>query len=304
MMDAKSECENELNRKADLSLRVTERITSINKDLVPVTTIIRLSNNPVIDHHLFDSMTPEDVLKLAVKLVIQVNEVKVLLKDARTIVEDIDITSQSDLSPQISSQISDLQSKVDDFVNNKPEPLDYSKIAKAVTKTLPKVSTKPSPPPAPVNMEQFVKVSNERIEETQKKNNLMVYGLFAAEAEDSSAEDLLKRMFQGCGVENLNQMGEHLHNAEYVKIDLENNRTVIRAVMRSPHIVEQALKLSKELKSSSDYSYVYLSKDRTKSEQERHRKLVLDLKKKIAGDRDTRWAIERGVVVDKGPFFT
>jgi len=259
MMDAKSECENELKMKADLSLRVTERITSINKDLAPVTSIIRLSNNPVIDHHLFDSMTPEDVLKLAVKLVIQVNEVKVLLKDARTIVEDIDITAQSDPSPQISSQISDLQSKVDDFVNNKPEPIDYSKIAKAVTKKipLPKVSTEPS---APVNMKNFVKISNELIEETQKKNNLMVYGLPRGCAEDASAEDCLKTVLRGCKVENLYSMAEHVASAEYVKIDLENDTVIIRAMMRSPHIVEQALKSAKELK-GSHYSEVYLSKD-------------------------------------------
>ena len=115
-MSAKSE----LCKKADISLRISERISLINKDLAPLTHIRKLLNKPVIDHQLLESMDQEDAVKLAVKLVVQLNDVKVLLRDCRTVLEDIDTLPPLDPSPQISSQISDLQCKLDDFVLSKP----------------------------------------------------------------------------------------------------------------------------------------------------------------------------------------
>ena len=100
--------ESELCMKADFSLMISERITKINKSLSPVTTILRLSaDSSVIDQHLFDSMTHNDLVKLAVNMVTQLNDVKVLLKDCRTVLEDIDVTAPLHPAPQISTQISD-----------------------------------------------------------------------------------------------------------------------------------------------------------------------------------------------------
>ena len=86
--------ESELCRKADFSLMISERISKINKDLSPVTAILKLSaDTSIIDHHLFDSMDQDDIVKLAVKMVTQLNDVKVLLlKDCRNVLEDIDVS--------------------------------------------------------------------------------------------------------------------------------------------------------------------------------------------------------------------
>ena len=79
-MNSKSD----LCKKADFSLKISERISLINyKDLAPVTHIRKLSNKPVIDHQLFESMDQEDIVKLAVKIVSQLDDVKVLLRDCR-----------------------------------------------------------------------------------------------------------------------------------------------------------------------------------------------------------------------------
>ena len=87
--------ESELCRKADFSLMISERIRQIYKELTPVTAILKLlADTSIIDQHLFDLMDQNDIVKLAVKLkmVTQLNDVKVLLKDCRNVLEDIDVS--------------------------------------------------------------------------------------------------------------------------------------------------------------------------------------------------------------------
>ena len=50
------------------------------------------------------------------------------------------------------------------------------------------------------------------------------------------------------------------------------------------------------------YNGVYLSKDRTIEEREQYKKTVEELKSKIKGCPNTRWAIVDGSVVSKGQF--
>ena len=170
--------ESDLCKKADFSLKISERISLINKDLAPVTHIRKLSNKPVIDRQLFESMDQEDVVKLAVKLVSQLDDVKVLLRDCRTVLavlEDIETLPPLDPSPQISSQISDLQCKLDDFVLNKPEPLDYSKIASEMAKSKPVQEAfrkVPAPQARPVNV---MKQARQVADITARNSNLMIY---------------------------------------------------------------------------------------------------------------------------------
>ena len=72
---------------------ISERIRQIYKDLTPVTAILKLlADTSIIDQHLFDLMDQNDIVKLAVKMVTQLNDVKVLLKDCRNVLEDIDVS--------------------------------------------------------------------------------------------------------------------------------------------------------------------------------------------------------------------
>ena len=85
--------ESELCRKADFSLMISGRIRQIYKDLTPVTAILKLlADTSIIDQHLFDLMDQNDIVKLAVKMVTQLNDVKVLLKDCRNVLDEINVS--------------------------------------------------------------------------------------------------------------------------------------------------------------------------------------------------------------------
>ena len=75
----------------------------------------------------------------------------------------------------------------------------------------------------------------------------------------------------------------------------------VRVVMSNHWIVNEVLTVARQLKTTT-YSHVYLSKDRTPEERERHKKCVDELKQKMSDCPDRRWAILRGCVVDKGQF--
>ena len=71
--------------------------------------------------------------------------------------------------------------------------------------------------------------------------------------------------------------------------------------MSNQFIVINILAVARELKTSA-FSRVYLSKDRTPEERERHKKCVEEMKKKLRDFPDRRWAIVGGAVIDKGIF--
>jgi hypothetical protein len=66
----------ELCRRADFSLRISERISSIDKDLATIRQLKKLSATSLFDHTLFKTMSFEDLAHLTVKLATQVIDVK------------------------------------------------------------------------------------------------------------------------------------------------------------------------------------------------------------------------------------
>ena len=175
---------------------ISERITKINKSLSPVTTILRLSaDSSVIDQHLFDSMTHDDLVKLAVNMVTQLNDVKVLLKDCRTVLEDIDVTAPLHPAPQISTQISDLQSALNDLKISKPEPLDYSKLISGLEKPV-KDAFKKLPIQKPVVNTK--KQAREVAEFQARSCNVMVYNCLRCSVNDSALDVARKSVGNWC----------------------------------------------------------------------------------------------------------
>ena len=305
--------ESDLCKKADFSLKISERISLINKDLAPVTHIRKLSNKPVIDRQLFESMDQEDVVKLAVKLVSQLDDVKVLLRDCRTVLEDIETLPPLDPSPQISSQISDLQCKLDDFVLNKPEPLDYSKIASEMAKSKPVQEAfrkVPAPQARPVNA---MKQARQVADITARNSNLMIYNAPICSSE-ANPYDLAVWYLKNCGVDSIEALADRVVDAQYVKI-LDKQFCHLRVVMKNQWVVNAVLKDAKLLKdgniikawdnyknTSYRYDTSYISRDRTITEQEERRKLVIEQKEKIASDSSKRWVIKYGKVLAVGEF--
>ena len=187
-------------------------------------------------------------------------------------------------------QIKKLQ-ELQELVVTPPEPvLDYAKIASLI----PKQPTQEAAPPAPVNIRKFVKMS---AEEFQKKSNLMVYGLKPDIG--CSAQECVLKLFKGCGVGSISSLSGNIVSAHFVSRDQE--KPALRAVLKNQFIIDEILGAAKGLR-NSQYKDVYLSRDRTAREQDRLRKTVTELKKKIKDFPDKRWAIVRGVVVEKGQF--
>ena len=130
-------------------------------------------------------MTHDDLVKLAVNMVTQLNDVKVLLKDCRTVLEDIDVTAPLHPAPQISTQISDLQSALNDLKISKlskPEPLDYSKLISGLEKPV-KDAFKELPFQKPVVNTK--KQAREVAEFQARSCNVMVYNCLRCSVNDS-----------------------------------------------------------------------------------------------------------------------
>ena len=176
----------------------------------------------------------------------------------------------------------------------KPQPpvFDYAQIAAH----LPTPSQPPKPPTQPqtANIRKQMKKTSD---ELQKRNNVMIYGL--SNVDSCTVKKSVLKMFNECGVQGISSSVENVVSAHVVSSD--NARPAIRVVMSNQFIVSEILAVARELKDSA-YSRVYLSRDRTPEEQERHKKCVDEMKKKLHDYPLRRWAIVGGAVVDKGSF--
>ena len=307
--------ESELCKKADFSLMISERISMINKDLAPVTTILKLSaDRSVIDQHLFDSMNHEDLVTLAVKMVTQLNDVKVLLKDCRTVLEDIDVTTPLNPAPQISTQISELQTALDDFNANKPEPLDYAKIGKALQKPVKDAFKALPAQKRSVNSFDSQKQAREIAAIQAKSSNIMIYNC-VMDMNDLTPRDYANYYFKSCGVDAISDQEENIVDAQIVNMADDKRTCTLRVKMISSLVVETILKNTRFLKEvnaiyhpdydkSVNYKYAesYITKDRTIAEQEERKKLVIELKQKIKSEPLKKWIIKFGKVIAVGDF--
>ena len=310
--------ESELCKKADFSLLISKRISTINKDLAPVTSILKLSaDSSVINENLFDSMNREDLVKLAVKMVTQLNDVKVLLKDCRTVLEDIDVTTPLDPAPQISSsQISELQSALNDFNANKPEPLDYRKIGKALEKPVKDAFKALPAQKRSVNSVNSQEQAREIADISARSCNIMIYNC-VMDDKDLTAKEAAGFYFRGCGVRVIENEHESIVDAQFVNMADDKRTCTLRVKMISPLVVSTILKNCKLLKEvnhvyhpdydttvSVDYKFAesFITKDRTVAEQEERKKLVVELKQKINSEPLKKWIIKFGKVIAVGDF--
>ena len=173
---------------------------------------------------------------------------------------------------------------------------DYAKIAAH----LPKPESCPSQPPKlptqppTANIRKQIKKTSD---ELQKRNNVMIYGL--SNVDSCTVKNSVLKMFNDCGIRGISSSADNVVSAHVVSSD--NARPAIRVVMSNQFIVSEILAVARELKASA-YSRVYLSRDRTPEERERHKKCVDEMKKKVHDYPLRRWAIMGGAVVDKGSF--
>jgi len=312
-MEADQNIESDVFRKADFGLRISEKISTISKDLAVVTklrTLKNISANSAIDETLFEDSDREVLVKLVVKLTNQLTEVKVLLNDSRSVLEGIETAPMSAPSPQISSQMTDLQVKLDEFKSYTPPPpvIDYALLASQLPKELSRSSA--------MNSQYSEKQEKELAEIEARSSNIMIYNCLIMAKEDS-AKDAVEDYLSCCDIPSIAGVKDKVKDAKFVKVAEDGKTGTICATMTSPLVVNSILKDAKLLKDETNefnawdydedakyqWSSSFITIDRTLAQQEERRKLVEEQKKQIALEPKKKWIINRfNRVISVGDF--
>ena len=133
-------------------------------------------------------------------------------------------------------------------------------------------------------------VVKDAIEEEDRSKNLIIFGLAEENLEDLNgkienifAEFEEKPTFEASRIGKIEE-----EKVRPVKVTLRNSGTVLRF-----------LGAAKKLKTSTTYSKVYLSPDRTRKEQEKHRKLVIERRQLAKDDPDRHYFIHGDVIMKR-----
>ena len=294
-----------LCKRADFSLTISEEIRNIDKVLAPIRAVRQLSNDgSVFDHSTFAALSFDDLANLTVKLVTQLQAVKVTLRDSRSVLDDIDPISTCvplpDSTPQLVSEISELKTTLKNFVNTKPDPLDFSKVMAAPgNECLNREQSKTKPRQSTTQQSRRANI------ELSKNNNVMVYDLPYTYPDSGKAIDCAQEFFEQCDVDIFHDNHDRIVDAQFISEVAEGVKTCsLRVVMSNPWVVRGLLKDAHLLKTDGPrmYKKTYVKPDRTFSEQQQHRQLVLELKDKIKSDPTTRWIIKSGKVQSGGAY--
>lgn len=215
----------------------------------------------------------------------------------------------SEINSQIVTGINELSSKIDNF---KPmQPIDYSKLdfSEPLKRA---VSTVPQLKKSPVAIQKHARQAND---ELVRSNNLIIYGAPYSESNSQLAVDAAKFYFEACGVDSYCFQMDKIVDAQFMKISEDKTTCNIRVIMSNPWVVRTLLRDAPLLKTEGanlsncfdrndnfSFAKTYISKDRTLAEQEKHRKLVLELKEKIKDDNSIRWIIKFGKVQAGGAY--
>jgi len=241
MMEADQNIESDVFRKADFGLRISEKISTISKDLAVVTklrTLKNISANSAIDETLFEDSDREVLVKLAVKLTNQLTDVKVLLNESRSVLEGIETAPVSAPSPQISSQMTDLQVKLDEFKAYTPPPpvIDYALLASQLPKELSRSSA--------MNSQYSEKQEKELAEIEARSRNIMIYNCVITNKEYSAKEAASHYLF-GSTIPSFMNAWQKVKDAKFVKVAEDGKTGTVCATMTSPLVVNTILKDAK-----------------------------------------------------------
>lgn len=310
----------ELCRRADFSLRLSEKITSIDKDMAVIRNLKKLSGGSGFGKELFVNLEFDDLADLTLKLATQLNDVRSILKDSRTILEDVEPLVPCpvivDNTPQLISDIGELKSQLNELVLSKPVPLDYSRIAKEIAKPVTDAFRPFQAQPAVNSQKQAREVADIQA----RSCNLMIYNcvIHPHDAKDDpteeDAKEVAKTYLGSCNVPSIEQYQERVADAVFVNKSENGRSCTLRVVMDNQWIVNAILKDARLMKDSiaeagswGDHHVYkwkdsYINKDRTVAEREERRILVTEQKEKIASEPTKRWVIKFGRVFAEGAF--
>ena len=286
---------------------IGEDVGIIDQTLAPIKALKRLSANPsTLDATTFVGQSSEELTRYLLSCIDALSMIKKTMKTRRNQLEELEplyVPYVSDSIPQLVSDVSDLKSTLGDFVSSQPKPTDY---AAAVVSQLPQSTL--SKPVNNVNIRKEVKQASE---EQIRSNNLIIYQVAYNKMNPMRASDCAKEYFGSCGVALFHLERDKIVDAQYLSVSPDQTTCNIKVMMTNPMVVRSLLSVTRQLKTTEsdtfcdkqfDFTRTFVSKDRTKSEQEQHRKLILDLKLKISEDPSIRWVIKFGRIQSGGRF--
>ena len=302
MSDEKTISE-QLETQTNVCSWLSEGVTVIDSSLVPVKQLKKLSKSGVLDQSTFAALDINALAEITFSLVTTLQTCKSTLKTARKALEDLDdiVITSSDNTSHLEAQISDIQTKLDNFVTT-PTP-DWTKVD--FTTPLTEAATKLQ---SPVNLE----VKSRQISEEQlRSNNLIIYNIAYDKNKPTMALDYARDYFNSCGITSYYLEQTKIVDAQFLKVSEDQMTCSLRVIMSNQWVVRTLLRDACKLKNSDstsyrgqsfDFSKTYISKDMTKSEQDEHKVLILELKESIRKDPSTRWIIRYGRVQAWGKF--
>ena len=163
-------------------------------------------------------------------------------------------------------------------------------------------------PPTKINIRKEVKQATD---EQTRSNNLIIYHVPYDKDDPIRASDCATEYFKSCGIPQFHLECDKIVDAQYLSISPDQTTCNIKVFMSNPLVVRSLLSVTRQLKTTDrvmfrkkpfDFSTTYVHKDRTFLEQTQHRKLVLEIKKKISEDPSTKWVIKFGSIEAGGTF--
>ena len=209
------------------------------------------------------------------------------------------LLTQAELQQCHSIQLKELKD-LTTAINSQPKPLppvlDYTKIKFPPLPPLPPPTKQPViPSPATIRKE----IRNSQDAE-RRKCNVIVRGL---KCDTETDPDVAAKAFlNSCNIENFNLYQNDLVTAHI--LNKQGDKSTIRVVFNNHWTADNVLNSAHRLKKCPNklYQTVYIAKDRTDEEMKHHRKLVSELKLKIAAQPTNRWVIQNDEIVNKGLF--
>ena len=182
--------------------------------------------------------------------------------------------------------IENLAEQLSKTSNNQAENLEkmkeYSDVVKQNLEVAPPISLKSI---RTVVKDVFTKTQTQ----IDRSRNLIVFGLEGEEEENLVIE--VSKLLEEINLKPKIEAAIRFPNIKQGKI------SPIRVTLESKDSVHEVLKLSKQLISSSVYSNVYISIDRSPEQQESHRELVKKLKKNIEEVPGKHWYIKNNKII-------
>ena len=172
-----------------------------------------------------------------------------------------------------------------------PTVLDWSHIKLPPPPPLPE-----SPPPPAPTTSNHVRLSHDSL---MRKCNVIIRGLPCPASSDPVS--VVRSFLKDSKIDDFMYFEQDLVTAHI--LNRYNNTCTIRIVFNNHWTVEHILNSAHKLKQGpAQYRKVYLNKDRTPEEMKEHKTLLAELKRNILEQKEIRWIILDGKVIENGQF--